>query len=153
MDTKKFTHHLTKFLIDIMFYGGIIVCLALPLPFIRPSLSTWLGQPHPDSMIKHLTILVSSGICAIYILFQLKIIFKTLVAGNPFVHKNVSCLRKCGVAGLLIAIIYMIRISFWFTAGSVIIIILCTLLGLFCLTLKDVFKQAIHYKEENDWTV
>jgi len=134
-----------------MFYGGIIVCIALP--FIRPSLSIWLGQPHPDSMIRHLAILISAGICAIYILFQLKIIFKTLMTGNPFVYDNVSCLRKCGVASFLITIIFSVRLAFWFTAGSVLIVILCTLLGLFSLTLKDVFKQAIIYKEENDWTV
>jgi hypothetical protein len=24
---------------------------------------------------------------------------------------------------------------------------------LFCLTLKDIFKQAMFYKEEHDWTV
>ena len=151
MDTKKFTHRLTKILIEIMFYGGIVVCIVLP--FIRTNLSIWLGQPHPDSMIKHLAVLISSGICAIYILFQLKIIFKTLVKGNPFVHENVSCLRKSGVASFLIAIIYLIRLSFWLSVSSMLIIILCTLLGLFSLTLKDVFKQAIIYKEENDWTV
>jgi hypothetical protein len=27
------------------------------------------------------------------------------------------------------------------------------ILGLFSLTLKDVFAQAVAYKEENDWTV
>jgi len=153
MDTQKFTHRLTKILIEIMFYGGILVCIILPLPFIRPHLSFWIGQPHPNDMIRHLVILISAGLCAIYILYQLKIIFKTLVKDNPFVHENVSCLRKCGVASLLIALIFFIRSTFWLTAGSVIILILCTLLGLFCLTLKDLFKQAIAYKEENDWTV
>ena len=153
MDTQKFTHRLTKILIEIMFYGGILVCVLLPLPFIRSPLAFWLGQPHPDTMIKHLAILISAGLSAIYILYQLKIIFKTLINGNPFIHENVSCLRKCGVASFMIAIIFSIRISFWLTASSMIIVILCTLLGLFCLTLKDVFKQAIIYKEENDWTV
>ena len=153
MDTQKFTHRLTKILIEIMFYGGILVCILLPLPFIRSPLTFWLGQPHPDTMNRHLAILISAGLSAVYILYQLKIIFKTLVNGNPFIYKNVSCLRKCGVASFVIAIIFSIRISFWLTASSMIIIILCTLLGLFCLTLKDVFKQAIIYKEENDWTV
>jgi len=153
MDTTKFTHRLTKILVDIMFYGGIIVCILLPLPFIRPSLIVWLGQPHPETMIKHLAVLIPSALCAIYILFQLKAIFKTLLKDNPFVYENVSCLRKCGVASFLIAIIFSVRITFWLTAGSLIIVILCVLLGLFCLTLKDVFKQAIAFKEENDWTV
>jgi len=149
MNTQKFTYRLTRILVEIMFYGGIIACISLP--FITPFLGVWLG--YPTNLIVQVIILISSGSCAVYILFQLKTIFKTLVKGNPFVHENVSCLRKCGVASLLIALIYLVRSAFWFTAGSVLIVIICTLLGLFSLTLKDVFKQAIIYKEESDWTV
>lgn len=150
MITNKFTHRLTKLLIDIMFYGGILSCVAVP--FITPPLTRWLGHPE-DMIVRYIVILVLSGLCAIYILFQLKAIFKTLVGGNPFVHQNVSSLRKCAVASLLIALVYFVRIIFWFTIGSAIIVIIFALLGLFALTLKDVFKQAIAYKEESDWTV
>jgi hypothetical protein len=51
------------------------------------------------------------------------------------------------------AIIYLVKICIWLTIASSIIVIIFSLLGLFCLTLKDVFKQAVAYKEENDWTV
>jgi len=79
--------------------------------------------------------------------------FKTLIGGNPFISANVICLRKCSVASFLMAIIYAFKISIWFTIASSIIVIIFAILGLFCLTLKDVFKQAVAYKEENDWTV
>ena len=98
-------------------------------------------------------VLVLAGLCAVYILFQLKAIFKTLLGGDPFVQQNVSCLRKCGVASFLIAIIFLVRLLFGWTLGSSIVVIIFVVLGLFSLTLKDVFKQAVAYKEENDWTV
>lgn len=83
-----------------------------------------------------------------------KKMFKALLGGNPFVPKNVTCLRICSVASFLIAVIYIIKLIFLlFTPSSLIIVVIFSLLGLFCLTLKDVFKQAISYKEENDWTV
>ena len=150
MYKNSFVHYLTKVLIDIMFYGGIICCIVLPS--VMPVLTVLLGYS-PDAIMPYTIILMLSGLCALYILWQLKAIFKTLLGGSPFTESNVSCLRKCSVASLFIAIIYIIKIVFWFTVASSVIAIIFSLLGLFCLTLKDVFKQAVAYKEENDWTV
>jgi len=79
--------------------------------------------------------------------------FKTLLGGNPFVMKNVSCLRKCAVASALIALIFAVRLSLWFTFAAAIIVVIFSLLSLFSITIKDLFKQAVAYKEETDWTV
>lgn len=150
MYKNSFVHYLTKILVDVMFYGGILCCIAVP--FVMPFLTRLFGY-RAATVTPFTIILLSSGLCSLYILWQLKTIFKTLLGGNPFTQKNVTCLRKCSVASLLIAIIYIAKITFWFTIASSIIVIIFSLLGLFCLTLKDVFKQAVAYKEENDWTV
>ncbi|MCL2336689.1 MAG: DUF2975 domain-containing protein [Firmicutes bacterium] len=150
MYQNSFVHYLTKILVDIMFYSGILSCLAMP--FIMPSLTERLGYG-PDVVAPYTVILLLSGLCALYIVWQLKTIFKTLLGGNPFVEKNVGCLRRCAVASFVIAIIFLVKTSIWFTIASAIIVIMFAILGLFCLTLKDVFKQAVAYKEENDWTV
>jgi len=150
MEKSKFYHYLTKVLVDLMFYGGIIACLALP--FIMPWLLRFIGVSETFRWV-YTAILLSSGICAVFILLQLKQMFKTLLGGNPFVIKNVSCLRKCAVASATIALIYLIRIIFWFTIASSIIVVIFAMLSLFCLTLKDLFKRAVAYKEETDWTV
>ena len=150
MYKNSFVHYLTKVLVDVMLFGGIICCAAVP--FIMPWLAGIFG--YEDAFVVPLTvILVSAGLCSLYILWQLKAMFKTLLGGNPFTIKNVSCLRKCSVASFLIAVVFIAKITFWFTIASSIIVIIFSLLGLFCLTLKDVFKQAVAYKEENDWTV
>jgi hypothetical protein len=150
MYKNSFVHYLTKVLVEIMFYGGILCCIAVP--FVMPRAAAFFGYS-PDTVVPLAIVLDLSGLCSLYILWQLKAMFKTLLGGNPFTPPNVNCLRKCSVASFLIALIFLAKICFWFTIASSIIVIIFFLLGLFCLTLKDVFKQAIAYKEENDWTV
>ena len=150
MRKNSFVHYLTKVLVDVMFYGGILCCAALP--FVMPRLANYFG--YRETLVLPFTaILVSAGLCAVYILRQLKAMFTTLLSGNPFVAANVSCLRKCAVASFLIAIIFAAKTLFWFSVMTAAAVIIFALLGLFCLTLKDLFKQAVAYKEENDWTV
>ena len=150
MHTNSFVHRLTKILIDLMFYGGIVICVALPA--LMPHALQFFGYP-PEARWLFTGILGAAGLCTVYILYQLKAIFKTLLGGDPFVYRNISCLRKCGVASFLISIIFLIRLLFSWTLASTIVVLIFALLGLFSLTLKDVFKQAVAYKEENDWTV
>ena len=150
MQKSAFVHRLTKVLVDIMLYGGMLCCVAVP--FIMPALSKYFHYQE-SAVLPFAIILELSGLCSLYMLWQLKAMFKTLLGGDPFVGGNVTCLRKTAVASFLIAILFLAKLSFWFTVASTLIVIIFSLLGLFCLTLKDVFKQAITYKEENDWTV
>ena len=152
MQNSRARNYLTKILIDIMFFGGIAACVTLP--FMLPTLLGFIGTSVADQFrVTYTIILLSAGLCAIYILYQLKHMFKTLLGGNPFVNENVACLRKCAVAGALIALIFAVRLAFFFTIAASIIVIIFAMLSLFCLTIKDLFKQAVAYKEETDWTV
>ena len=150
MEEKRVIHYVTKILLDIMFYGGLVALVVLP--FALPALLAFIGASM-RFRIAYTLILLSSGTCAVYIVYQLKRMFKTLLYGNPFVMQNVSCLRKCAVASALIAVIFAIRLYLWFTIASSIIVIIFSLLSLFSIAIKDLFKQAIAYKEETDWTV
>ena len=150
MYKNSFVHYLTKILVDVMFFGGILVCLALP--YIVNMLGRYYGYV-PISFYYFDVILTSAGLSALYFVWQLKLIFKTLVGGNPFVSENVTCLRKMSVSCFLIAIIFFVRAVFFFTFEIAAIVIVFITGGLFCLTLKDIFKQAVSFKEENDLTV
>jgi len=150
MFTSKTRNYITKILVDIMFYGGIATCIALP--FIMPWLLRFVGV-RADLRMVYTIILLASGIPAVYIVYRLKCMFKTLVGGNPFVDGNVSALRHCAVASAVIATVYLVRLFMWFTIAAAIIVVIFALLSLFSLTLKDLFKQAVAYKEETDWTV
>ena len=150
MGKTRVIHYVTKVLVDIMFYGGIVACVVIP--FLLPQLMAFIGVSM-RFQTAYTVILLSSGICSVYIVYQLKCMFKTLLGGNPFVMKNVSCLRKCAVASALIALIFAVRLSLWFTFAAAIIVVIFSLLSLFSITIKDLFKQAVAYKEETDWTV
>ena len=150
MYKNSFVHYLTKVLVDILLYSGIVVCGALP--FFMPKVIGYFDY-RESVRVPFTVILLLSGLCALYILWQLKAMFATILGGNPFVSKNVTCLRKCAVASLLIALIFFAKSVYWFSFMSAVGVIIFFLLGLFCLTLKDIFKQAVAYKEENDWTV
>lgn len=150
MYKNSFVHYLAKYMVDVMFYGGILCCILVP--FAIKQASIFYG--YTESMILPLNItLMASGIAAVYIMYILKSMFTTLLGGDPFVWSNVSCFRKMAVASFIISLIYTAKCFYWFTPSTAIIVIAFFIAGLFCLTLKDVFKQAVCYKEENDYTV
>ena len=150
MYKNSWVHYLTKILVDVMFFGGILVCLIIP--YITSFLSRYYGYKPLKLWVFDL-VLTTSGLAALYFVFQLKMIFKTLIGGNPFVLENVTCLRKMSICCFLIAIVFFLRAFFYFTFEVAAIILIFIVGGLFCLTLKDVFKQSISFKEENDLTV
>jgi len=79
--------------------------------------------------------------------------FKTLMRGNPFVRDNIKCFTRMAVASVIIALVYIVKSFVMFSLATITIICVFAISALFCLTLRDIFKQAIEYKEENDWTV
>lgn len=146
----SFVHKLTKILVDIFFYLGILCTISVP--FVTAPLLRFIDISD-TLVIPTIITLVICGICAVYILLQLKRIFKTLLEENPFVMDNVNYLRRMSVAAFIVAIMFFIKCFYWFTFATAIIVIVFVIAGFFCLTLKDVFKQAVIYKDENDLTV
>lgn len=151
MYKKSITHYITKIIIEALFYLSIVCVI------ISPVFSKWLfgGVSYRESMmlVGFEAVIFSSGLCCTYILYNLKQMFKSLLVGNPFVDKNVCHLRKIAVACFIIAIIYVSKCFFLFTYATAIIIAIFVVGSLFCLTLKDLFKQAINYKTENELTI
>ena len=150
MYQKSIVHYMTKISIDILFIVAIICCILVP--FSSSWLFRYFGIVEEGALFVK-AILMASCISCVYILWQLKVIFKTLLQGNPFIHANVSSLRKIAVACLVIAFIYFVKMIVMPTISTIIIIIIFVVACLLCLTLKDLFKQSIYYKDENDLTV
>jgi hypothetical protein len=150
MYKKSIVHYMTKMCVDILFYVGLVCCLLIP--FANAYLCNYFNITNDMAKFMIVTLLLS-GISSVYILWQLKIIFKTLLDGNPFILENVNCLRKIAVTCLFIAFIYFIKLIILPTISTVVIIAIFVIASLLCLTLKDLFKQSIYYKDENDLTV
>ena len=150
MYQKSIVHYITKVCVDILFYVGIICCALVPFS------SSWLVRYFyiTDNMVLFMkVILLASGISGVYILWQLKVIFRTLLEGNPFIHANVTCLRKIAISCLIISLIYLLKLVVLPSISTVVIVAIFSVVCLLCLTLKDLFKQSIYYKDENDLTV
>ena len=150
MYKKSITHYIAKVVIDILFYLSIVCTCAIP------ALAAYLIHLYPLSrniLLAYAVILTVSGACCVYILFLLKQMYKSLLVGNPFVDENVRHLRKMAITCLIIGIIYVAKSVFLFTIATPVIAGIFLVGCLFCLTLKDLFKQAVNYKAENDLTI
>ena len=151
MYKKSITHHISKIVVDILFYLSIVCTIIFP--FVARHVFTWINYPNQEYLAAFTVIIFVSGICCAYILFNLKQMFGSLLVGNPFIEKNVSHFRKIAVACSIIALIYAVKSILSFTLAAVIISVIFIVGTLFCLTLKDLFKQAINYKTENELTI
>ncbi len=150
MYKNSVVHYITKIVVDIMLYVGIACVIAVPF-FCEGLLTAW-GYT-PISSVLFTLVLFLSGVCSVYILYILKKMFKTLLGGNPFVEENIKSFRKMAFSCAIITLLYVFKAMWIFTWATVVIALVFLVGTLFCLTLKDLFKQAVYYKEENDWTV
>ena len=150
MYEKSKVYKITKVMIEILFYAGILCIIGIPL--IAKEIRILSGTD--DSFyIPFCIILLISGVCCEYILFILKKMYKTLMSGNPFSNENTECFRQIAVLCFICAFVFFIKLFFSFTVATLVITLIFIVGTLFCLTLKDIFKQAVFYKDENDLTI
>ncbi|AEB76240.1 DUF2975 domain-containing protein [Clostridium botulinum C/D] len=112
-------------------------------------------------------ILLTVGIvCIFLIVLELRKIVLTLNKGNPFVWLNVRALKRISVECFIIAACYFGNFIVNFGKNKYKFIyldskgihtdtepIIFILAGVFIAILANVFKKAIEYKEENDFTI
>jgi len=140
----------TKFLIDFMFYSGIIVCITVPIIF--KFVGGFYGIFH-KFYLPLCIIFMIAGVFSIVILKELRNMFKTVINENPFVFENAKSLKVMGICAFGISAIMTIRLIFVITPTALVIIIVFLIAGLFSLVLSQVFDQAVTYKQENDLTI
>lgn len=140
----------TKYLLDLMFYSGIVVTVTLPFT-VR-----WVGEQLPY-LIRHyeetVIIYFVLGIAAEKLLWELRKIFKTVLAEDCFVKENVVSLQKMGNWSFFIALMAGVRSVVYMTIAMCVVIFVFLIAGLFSKVLSFVFEQAVEYKEETDWTI
>lgn len=151
MTEKKWTWiRGTKYLLDLMFYGGIVVTVTLPFT-VR-----WIGEQLPY-LIRHyeetVIIYFVLGVSAEKLLWELRKIFRTVLAENCFVKENVVSLQKMGNWSFFIALMAGVRSIVYMTIAMGVVIFVFLIAGLFSKVLSFVFEQAVEYKEETDWTI
>lgn len=141
---------ITKYFLDFMFFGGIIVILTLPLSL------KWAGNYLPEIEVHYAELVIIYfvlGILGIAILGELRKIFRTVLADDCFVYDNVVSLQRMGTYSFMIALVSMVRTFIYLTIAMLVVILVFIIAGLFSKVLAFVFDRAVKYKEENDLTI
>lgn len=141
---------LTKYVLDFMFFSGIVVTITLPFSF------QWYGKYNHRFEIYYWPLLLLfflSGLFAIQIIQQLRKMFQTVLNNDCFVKENIKSLQKMGTYSFFIAIITSFRLLLYITPAVFVIIIVFLIAGLFSKVLAQVFETAVNYKLENDLTI
>ena len=147
MKEKKILTMGTKYLLDFMFYGGILVTLSLPwsIRWIEKQLPYMVGH-YEETVIIYFVL----GVSAVVLIRELR---RIVLAEDCFVQENVVSLRKMGNWSFFIALMSVVRSVVYMTVAMGVVILVFVIAGLFSKVLACVFEEAVRYKEENDLTV
>jgi len=143
---------ITKYLLDVMYFAGMIVTVSLPWT-IR-----WVGELFTYDIFAQqyrevVVIYFILGILAIFIIGELRKMFRTVLAEDCFVKENVESLQRMGTYSFIIAAICLIRTLLYLTVAMLVLILVFMIAGLFSKVLAFVFDKAVEYKLENDFTI
>ena len=140
----------TNIFINAIFFLGMAVCILVPW-IIRVA-----GEYNPvfkEYYWQMVVVFFLSGVFAELIFYELRRMFRTLMAEDPFVMQNVVSLKRMGYYAFVIAVLTASRLFIIVTAAVLIVILVFTIAGLFSLVLSQVFRHAVIYKQENDLTI
>lgn len=140
----------TKYLLDFMFYAGIIVTVTLPLS-IR--FYGRFNSYFAEYWIPLVIMFGGAGIFAILIIFELRKMFRSVLEDDCFIRENVVSLRRMGTYSFCIAAITACRLFIYLTPAVLVVILVFVIAGLFSKVLARVFDKAVTYKLENDLTI
>lgn len=140
----------TKFLLDTMFYAGIVVIATLPISIrFYGRFNSYFAENYYSLCL----LLFLSGIFAVLILQQLRKMFCTVINDDCFIRENVESLNKMSIYSFFIAVITTCRLFLYLTPSVFIVILVFVIAGLFSRVLAKVFDKAVTYKLENDLTI
>ncbi len=141
---------ITYSLLNITFILSIICTVAMP--FLSKIINTYYNYSD-FSLILFTAIVTVSGIFASILLYNLKTVYKTFAEENPFVMKNLKYLNAIALSCGGITICYIVKAVFLFTPATLMVVLVFGLSILLAISLRDLFKKAVEYKEENELTI
>lgn len=147
---KEMLVKLTKLILDVMFWGSIVITASLPITVkVLGAFSEKIHNHYAEMVIIYFVL----GIAAVVILRELRKIMKTVVEKNCFVHENVVSLNKMCKWSFFIVLMSIVRSIVFVTISMLVVILVFLIAGLFSKVLAFVFEEAVGYKEENDFTI
>lgn len=142
-----------KLFIIILMLIAVVCLISLPWMLNIFSDMGYFNSPSHFVYVYMLIILYLTGILSYIILNEMRKIFNSLEAKNPFIYNNVRSLKVMSVCAFVIAIIYLTKVLIYNSIMTMLVVLVFFLAGLLALVLAEVFKKAVNYKEEIDLTV
>lgn len=140
----------TKYLLDFMFYSGIVVTATLPLSIrFYGRFNSYFAR----YWIPLVIMFGIAGVLAILIIYELRKMFQSVLDDDCFIQENVVSLRRMGTYSFGIALATACRIFLYLTPAVMVVILVFVIAGLFSKVLAQVFDRAVAYKMENDLTI
>lgn len=144
----------TKYLLDIMFFAGIIVTMMLPLPGVVQKVMDFFDfHDFEGRYTEIIVIYFVLGMLACLILGELRKMFRTVLKDDCFVKENVVSLQRMGTYSFVIAAVCLLRTVLYMTIAMLVLVLVFIIAGLFSKVLAFVFDRAVEYKLENDLTI
>ncbi|MFZ7130882.1 MAG: DUF2975 domain-containing protein [Eubacteriales bacterium] len=139
----------------IIFLMGVAIGCLIGLPWIfNIFLKMGYFIRSTSFIINYLmVILYITGVVSLIILNEMRKIFNTLEAKDPFIYENVHSLKTMSVCAFVIAVVYITKVIVYNSIMTMLVVLVFFLAGLLALVLSEVFKKAINFKEEIDLTV
>ena len=144
----------TKYLLDIMYFAGIVVTVLLPVPgLVQKVVEFFDFHDFEGRYTEIIVIYFVLGILAVLILGELRKMFRTVLKDDCFVKENVVSLQRMGTYSFVIAVICLLRTVLYMTIAMLVLVLVFIIAGLFSKVLAFVFDKAVEYKLENDLTI
>ncbi len=141
----------TKAVLDIMFVLGILITATLP--FLLKTYGKYVEPGIEKCIWQNSVVLGLCGIFSLMIVWELRKMFKTVIADDCFVRNNVTSLKKMSIYSVGIVFFMAVKCLFNITLATMAIMMVFIIAGLFSRVLAQVFDKAVTYKLENDLTI
>lgn len=142
-----------KILLYIIFVLGVVWTATLPLmldSYFRVLYDAYSLESGYHTFI--LVFLMLASALGLWIILEMIGMLRSIPQG-PFIIRNVRALRRIGVILLALSALFFIKCVFYVTFLTMACGLLFILCGLFAFTMRDLFLQAVIFKDENDLTI
>jgi hypothetical protein len=143
---------ITKYLLDVMYFLGIVVTVSLPWS-VGFLIDLFELQEYESNKTEIIIIYFVLGVLAIMILGELRKMFRTVMREDCFVKDNVVSLDRMGTYSFFIALVCLVQFILYLTLPVLVLVLVFLIAGLFSKVLSFVFDKAVEYKLENDLTI
>ena len=132
----------------------ILMAVVAALAFAMPALLRWYNKLRILSDDQNLALLIAFYLCvpvALYALWNLEKLLRSITAGDVFIRRNVTLIRRVCVCCLIVSVICLPAAFFYppLVFFCIVMAFLCPVVNV----VRCVFDAAVTIREENDLTI